>query len=175
MPDYNEIIRSLKAAASGVADMAKDFASTAGDKAKEVAGDASEKARAVARIAKLKIDIAAEKANAKDAYAEVGRLFFDATDKKNVPEPYIRAFDSVMLANAAIERMEAELSELRTVVNEPEDAEDAEDASFELIVNEAERAGSCCGDGAGSEESDITVEITVDEPEKDEPEDAPKE
>lgn len=169
MPDYNEIIRSLKAAASGVADMAKDFASTAGDKAKEVAGDASEKARAVARIAKLKIDIAAEKANAKDAYAEVGRLFFDATDKKNVPEPYIRAFDSVMLANAAIERMEAELSELRTVVNEPEDA------SFELIVNEAERAGSCCGDGAGSEESDITVEITVDEPEKDEPEDAPKE
>lgn len=172
MPDYNEIIRSLKAAASGVADMAKDFASTAGDKAKEVAGDASEKARAVARIAKLKIDIAAEKVNAKDAYAEVGRLFFDATDKKNVPEPYIRAFDSVMLANAAIERMEAELSELRTVVNEPEDAEDA---SFELIVNEAERAGSCCGDGAGSEESDITVEITVDEPEKDEPEDAPKE
>ena len=105
MADYNEIIRSLKAAASGVADMAKDIAATASDKAKEVAGDAGEMARAVARMAKLKVDIAAEKANAKDAYAEVGRIFFDATDKKNVPEQYIRAFDNVLLANAAIERM----------------------------------------------------------------------
>lgn len=153
MPDYNEIIRSLKAAASGVADMAKDFASTAGDKAKEVAGDASEKARAVARIAKLKIDIAAEKANAKDAYAEVGRLFFDATDKKNVPEPYIRAFDSVMLANAAIERMEAELTELRACLNEA----GVSDAAFEDIVDAAE---------AEAADGSIEVEITEDKPEE---------
>lgn len=161
MPDYNEIIRSLKAAASGVADMAKDIASTASDKAREYAGDAGEKARAVTRIAKLKLDIAAEKANAKDAYAEVGRIFFDATDKKNVPEQYIRAFDNVLLANAAIERMEAELNELRAVVNEPEEPEDA---SFELIVGETE-AEHTAGE---AEEPDITVEITVDEPDSEE-------
>ena len=167
MPDYNEIIRSLKAAASGVADIAKDLAATAGDRAKDIAGDAGEKAKAVARIAKLKLDIAAEKANAKDAYAEVGRLFFDATDKKNVPEPYIRAFDSVMLANAAVERLEAELEELRAVVNE---SGEPVDVSFECVVDEAERAG------AGDEDEDagegITVEITV---EKEPGEDAPQE
>lgn len=154
MADYNEIIRSLKAAASGVADMAKDIAATASDKAKEVAGDAGEMARAVARMAKLKVDIAAEKANAKDAYAEVGRIFFDATDKKNVPEQYIRAFDNVLLANAAIERMEAELNELRASMNE---AGEPVDASFEDVVDEAERAG------AGDEDESITVEITVEE------------
>ena len=154
MADYNEIIRSLKAAASGVADMAKDIAATASDKAKEVAGDAGEMARAVARMAKLKVDIAAEKANAKDAYAEVGRIFFDATDKKNVPEQYIRAFDNVLLANAAIERMEAELNELRASMNE---AGKPVDASFEDVVDEAERAG------AGDEDESITVEITVEE------------
>lgn len=167
MPDYNEIIRSLKAAASGVADMAKDLAATAGDRAKDIAGDAGEKAKAVARIARLKLDIAAEKANAKDAYAEVGRLFFDATDKKNVPEPYIRAFDGVMLANAAVERLEAELEELRAVVNE---SGEPVDVSFECVVDEAERAG------AGDEDEDagegITVEITV---EKEPGEDAPQE
>ena len=121
----------------------------------------------MARIARLKLDIAAEKANAKDAYAEVGRLFFDATDKKNVPEPYIRAFDSVMLANAAVERLEAELEELRAVVNE---SGEPVDVSFECVVDEAERAG------AGDEDEDagdgITVEITV---EKEPGEDAPRE
>ena len=167
MPDYNEIIRSLKAAASGVADMAKDLAATAGDRAKDIAGDAGEKAKAVARIARLKLDIAAEKANAKDAYAEVGRLFFDATDKKNVPEPYIRAFDSVMLANAAVERLEAELEELRAVVNE---SGEPVDVSFECVVAEAARAGGCYeAEDAGE---GITVEITV---EKEPGEDAPQE
>lgn len=159
MPDYNEIIRSLKAAASGVADMAKDIASTASDKAKDIAGDAGEKARAMARIAKLKIDIAAEKANAKDAYAEVGRIFFDAADKKNVPEPYIRAFDNVLLANAAIERMEAELNELRAAVNEPEDIGAA---PFEVIVGETEAEHAREVEGP-ADEPDISVEITVED------------
>ena len=45
MPDYNEIIRSLKAAASGVADMAKDLAATAGDRAKDIAGTPARRPR----------------------------------------------------------------------------------------------------------------------------------
>ena len=120
-----------------------------------------------ARRPRLKLDIAAEKANAKDAYAEVGRLFFDATDKKNVPEPYIRAFDSVMLANAAVERLEAELEELRAVVNE---SGEPVDVSFVCVVEEAARGGA--GDVDEDAGEGITVEITV---EKEPGEDAPQE
>lgn len=144
MADYNEIIRSLRTAANDIANKAKDFAAVAGDKAREVAEDAGDRAKNVTRIAKLKLDIATEKANIKDAYAELGKLVFDTMDKKEVPEPYVRAFDAILLSNAAIERMEAELKELS-----PED--EAEAAPFEVIVSETE-------DELGGE--DIVVEIT---------------
>ena len=40
MSDYSELIRSLKAAAGGFADIAKDLAGAAGDKARDLAGGA---------------------------------------------------------------------------------------------------------------------------------------
>lgn len=149
MSDYNDLIKSLKAAAGGFADIAKDLAGVAGDKARDLAGGAGEKAKALARLAKLSMELNAERDSLKDAYAEVGKLYFDTADKTNPGEMYVRAFDHVMLSLAAIERMETELTELRASLNEGA----GEDADFEDIVTAAE------AEAAGEDDS-IEVEIT---------------
>ena len=40
MTDYNDLIKSLKTAAGGFADIARDLAGAAGDKARDLAGGA---------------------------------------------------------------------------------------------------------------------------------------
>ena len=77
MSDYSELIRSLKAAAGGFADIAKDLAGAAGDKARDLAGGAGEKAKALAKLAKLTMELSTERDSLKDAYAEVGKLYFE--------------------------------------------------------------------------------------------------
>lgn len=152
MSDYNELIRSLKAAASGFADIAKDLAGAAGDKAKDLAGGAGEKAKALAKLAKLTLELSNERDSLNDAYAEVGKLYFETADKSDPGEMYVRAFDRVMLSLAAINRMETELTELRAGLTDG----DPEDADFEDIVS--------CSEAEAEE--DIEVEITEDKPEE---------
>ena len=153
MADYNELIRSLKAAAGGFADIARDLAGAAGDKARDLAGGAGEKAKALAKLAKLSMELNSERDSLNEAYAEVGKLYFETADKTAPGEMYVRAFDRVMLSLAAIERMEAELTELRACLNEA----GVSDAAFEDIVDAAEAVAA---DGS------FAVEITEDKPEE---------
>ena len=148
MSDYSDLIRSLKAAAGGFADIAKDLAGAAGDKARDLAGGAGEKAKALARLAKLTMELSSERDSLNEAYAEVGKLYFETADKSDPGEMYVRAFDRVMLSLAAIERMETELTELRAALNEGA----AEEADFEDVVT--------------ASEEDIEVEITEDKAEE---------
>ena len=148
MSDYSDLIRSLKAAAGGFADIAKDLAGAAGDKARDLAGGAGEKAKALARLAKLTMELSSERDSLNEAYAEVGKLYFEAADKTDPGEMYVRAFDRVMLSLAAIERMETELAELRADLKEGA----AEEADFEEVVNASEEG--------------IEVEITEDKAEE---------
>ena len=148
MSDYSDLIKSLKAAAGGFADIAKDLAGAAGDKAKDLAGGAGEKAKSLARMAKLSVELSSGRDSLKDAYAEVGRLYFETADKTAPGEMYVRAFDRVMLSLAAIERMEAELTELRAALGNS----GVVDADFEDVVSASE-------DG-------IEVEITEEKPEE---------
>ncbi len=60
-------------------------------------------------------------------------MYFESVDKRHPGEHYVRLFDQVMLCNAAIERMETEMRELKSVF-ESED----EEADFSVIVSEAE-------------------------------------
>ena len=150
MTDYNELLNSLKAAAGSAASMARDFAGTAGDKARDLAGTA-----VVGRMAKLRLELSSRRTELDEAYAEIGRVYFESADKKNPGELYVRLFDKVMLANAAIERIETELRELRAELGEQ-----ADEADFTAVVDNAEQ------EAAG----DIEVEITEESPETDGPE-----
>ena len=151
MSDYNDLLNSLKAAAGSAANIARDIAGTAGDKARDLAGNAGEKARAAARIARLKLDIAGKREELNKAYAEIGRMYFESADKRHPGDLYVRLFDQVMLANAAIERMETEERELRSVFES-----DAEAADFTMVV-------SAAADEAAAV-PDVEVEITEEAP-----------
>ena len=134
MSDYNDLLNSLKAAAGSAANIARDIAGSAGEKARDFAGSAGEKAKALAKLAKLSMELNSERDSLNEAYAEVGKLYFETADKTAPGEMYVRAFDRVMLSLAAIERMEAELTELRACLNEA----GVSDAAFEDIVDAAE-------------------------------------
>ena len=151
MSDYNDLLNSLKAAAGSAANIARDIAGTAGDKARDLAGGAGEKAKAAARIARLKLDIAGKREELNKAYAEIGRMYFESADKRHPGDLYVRLFDQVMLANAAIERMETEERELRSVFES-----DAEAADFTMVVSAAEDEAAA--------EPDVEVEITEEAP-----------
>lgn len=142
MSDYNEILKNLKEAVSGITEAAKGIANVAGDAAKGFAAEAGDKARSFSRVAKLKLDLVTEEENLKDTYAEIGKAFFDKADKRHPDEEFVRLFDSVMIARSKIAAIEDELKELRS-------AEGGEDADFESVVAEAEADG------------DISVEIVV--------------
>ena len=161
MSDYNELLNSLKAAAGSAANIARDFAETAGEKARDFAGSAGEKAKALARLAKLMRELRAQTAERDEAYTEIGRMYFEGADKKNPGELYVRLFDKVMLSNAAIERTETELNELRARLSEQ-----GIDVDFERVVEDAEAA-------AGDEEpaGDKVFEFSIYRDRKDEPAD----
>ena len=135
MSDYNELLNSLKAAAGSAASIAKDLAETASEKARDIAGNAGVKAKALARMAKLMREANAQRGELDAAYAEIGRVYFESADKKNPGELYLRLFDKVMLANAAIERTETEMNELRAQLSEQ-----GIDDDFSDVVDEAEAA-----------------------------------
>ena len=122
MSDYNELLNSLKAAAGSAANIARDLAETAG-----------EKARAVARLTKLYREVSAHRSERDEAFAEIGRMYFESADKKNPGELYVRLFDKVMLANAAIERLETEMRECAEALGEQ-----GIDVDFEEVVDSAE-------------------------------------
>ena len=150
MSDYNDLLNSLKAAAGSAANIARDIAGSAGEKARDFAGSAGEKAKATARIAKLKLEIAGKREELNKVYAEIGRVYFESADKRSPEELYVRLFDHVMLANAAIERMETEERELKSIFES-----EADEADFTMVVSAAEDEAA---------EPDGEVEITEEEP-----------
>ena len=156
MSDYSELLNSLKAAAGSAANIARDFAGNAGEKARDLAGNAGEKAKAAARIAKLSLELNGVRSNRDDAFTEIGRIYFEGADKKNPGDLYVRLFDKVMLANAAIERIETEMRELRAAFGDDAGADE-----FVSVVDSAE---------ADATDGDIEVEITEEAPEDDKPE-----
>ena len=152
MSDYSELLNSLKAAAGSAANIARDFAGNAGEKARDLAGNAGEKAKAAARIAKLTLELNGVRSDRDDAFTEIGRIYFEGADKKNPGDLYVRLFDKVMLANAAIERIETEMRELRAAFGDDAGADE-----FVSVVDSAE---------ADATDGDIEVEITEEAPEE---------
>lgn len=141
MADYNDLKQALKNTFNGVSGLARGIAAEAGDKA-----------RALSRIAKLSLDLNAERDNAKAAYAEIGKLYYE-TNKDEPGEFFIQLFDEVKLSGESIARMEDELAALKSGMGESCGC--ADDADFESVVCEAET-------DAAPDDDSIEVEITDD-------------
>ena len=124
------------------------FASKAADKAKDLAGTAAVKTKQLSRIAKLNMDISSRKDDMKKAYAELGRLYYEA--HHDAPDetcaPLCAEIDEAAAAVAAMEEEIAQIKE--TMAAEAE----AQDADLEEVVDATET------------EAGVEVEIQVEEP-----------
>ena len=130
------------------------------DSAKELAGKAADKAKSAARIAKLSMEINAEKDTIKKAYLEIGKLYYEM-NRDNPDGFFAQLCDEVTVANAEIAAKEAEIAELKE-----RGAGAAEDEDVEVEVTEEPIDEPCCCD-APKDES-CCCDEPADEP-KDEP------
>ena len=116
---------------------------TAVDAGKDLAGKAADKAKAGARIAKLSMEISAEKENLRKTYIEIGKLYYDThTDD---PEGFfIQLCDEVAISEKNIADKQTEIDELK-VGSAGEDVS----VEFESVVADEESAAGeepcCCG------------------------------
>lgn len=112
---------------------AADLALSAAEKARDLAAFAADKAKKASRAAKLKLEISAEKENIETAYAEIGKLYYEA--HKDAPEGFfLQLCEEISAAKAAIEAKEAELADLKSEI-----CEDVDDlCDFETVVSETE-------------------------------------
>lgn len=102
MADINEIKGAILNTLGTVAGKTRGFAEKAADKAKDVA-----------RIAKLNMELGAEKDTIEKAYLEIGKLYYET--RKNSPDGFfVQLCDEITLANENIAKILAELDDLKS-------------------------------------------------------------
>lgn len=129
------------------------FASKAAEKAKDAAVAAASKTKQLSRIAKLNMDISGQKDTVRKAYAELGKLYYEA--HHDDPElAMAQVCQQIDMANAAIAALEEEIASLKAAEDE-----EAVDADFAAVVDETE----------ADVEVEIREEPIVEEPVPEEP------
>ena len=118
---------------------------TAVDTGKDLAGKAADMAKAGVRIAKLNMEISAEKENLRQTYIEIGKLYYD-THKDDPEGFFIQLCDEVALSEKNIADKQAEIDELKA-------GEPCEDISveFENVVADEESAAADAAEEAGKD------------------------
>ena len=114
---------------------------TAVDAGKDLAEKAADKAKAGARIAKLNMEISAEKENLRKTYIEIGKLYYD-THKDDPEGFFIQLCDEVAISEKNIADKQVEIDELKAG-----DAGEDISVEFESVVADEESAAeepACC-------------------------------
>ncbi len=128
-------------------DRAGALAFKAAEKAKDLASVAAAKTKQVSRVAKLNMDISAQKDAIKKAYGELGQQYYQI--HKDDPEAALaevcRQIDE---ANAAIASLEEEIARCKA---DMEEADEAQDGDFSSVVDQTEA------------EADVIVQVVEEE------------
>ena len=121
------------------------FARFAAGKAKSAALFTAKKTKNISRIAKLNVDISAERDTIKQAYGEIGKLYFETHGSD--PESFF-AQPCMEIENAleAIAAMEAEIARLKT--EDLSETADSEGPELEVEIVEEDETGAANDDGA---------------------------
>ena len=97
------------------------LAQLAAGKARGAASAAAQRTRNVRRIARLNVDISAERDTIKQAYSEIGKLYFET--HREDPEPYFEQLcREIETCFEIIAAKEAEIVRLKTEEHAAEDA-----------------------------------------------------
>ena len=165
MADFASIKTKLLSSLDKAVSKTVDFAGKAADSTRDVAGKAAgatrdfaekaaDKAKAGARIAKLNVEISAEKDNMKKTFIEIGKLYYETY--KDAPEGFfIQLCEEIALAEQNIAEKQAEIEDLKTA-----DEDDSIEVEFEeLMADEECCCGCCCEEEAEVNEEDVEVSI----------------
>lgn len=137
MADINDIKGAVLNTLGSVADKTRNIADKAVDKAKDMA-----------RIAKLNMELNAEKTNIEKAYTEIGKLYYET--RKDEPDGFfVQICDEITLAKANIEKLLCELEDLKAGGCKEGNVEveftEVSDDEFEKPAEEPKAEGCSCG------------------------------
>ena len=105
MADFNEI-----------KDVVINTLGTVAEKTRSLAGKATDKAKDVTRIAKLNMELNSEKDSMQKTFAEIGKLYYETT--KDLPDRFfVQLFDEVALTIDNIDKLKAEIDEVKTGID----------------------------------------------------------
>ena len=116
------------------------------DSTKELAGKAADKAKSAARIAKLSMEINAEKDSIKKAYLEIGKLYYEM-NRDNPDGFFAQLCDEITVANAEIAAKEAEIADIKE-----NGLSGAADVEVEVTECGEPEADTCCCDEPKADE-----------------------
>ena len=112
--------------------------------------DVSGKVKETADVLKLRQKASVEKQRIRDAYEEIGRLYFKECEGKEVAPEYQQFFDTIAEASAAVAEFKSKIEELRNTKTCPEcGAEMDKEAAFcakcgaKMPEPEPEEKGEC--------------------------------
>ena len=149
----SEFKKKLFDTIGNVADKTKDIASKTADVTKDLTSKTADKARLLKKIAKLTLDISGQKDDIRDAYYEIGKLYY-AAHRDDAEEDFAFLCNGITEAMQDIEKKTEAINALKSRIAsgnyEDDDIEvDFEDVDYEEVVSASEGCSgncSCCND-----------------------------
>lgn len=108
---------------------------TVAEKTKTLAGKAADKAKDVSKLAKLNIELNAEKDTIQHAYTEIGKLYYET--RKNSPDSFfVQLCDEISLASENAAKLQVEIEELKAGIDPRSDKPNDIEVEFEEVTPE---------------------------------------
>lgn len=150
----SEFKKKLFDTIGNVADKTKDIASKTADVTKDLTSKTADKAKLLKKIAKLSLDISGQKDDIRDAYYEIGKLYY-AAHRDDAEEDFAFLCNGITEAMQDIEQKTETINALKSKIasgnyEDVDDIEvDFEEIDFDDVVSASEGCSgncSCCNE-----------------------------
>ena len=170
MSDMNNFKKKLFDTIGTVADKTRDIAAKTADMTRDLTAKTADKAKDLKQIAKLSLEISNQKDEIRDAYYEIGKLYY-AAHRDDAEEDFAFLCNGITDAMQAIEEKTSMINDLkaRIAADDYEEGDievELEEVDFDDVVSASEGCSgncSCC-----NEDDDICVTIKEEAPAEEE-------
>ena len=153
MSEMNNFKKKLFDTIETVADKTRDIAAKTADKTKDLTAKTADKAKDIKQIAKLSLEISGQKDEIRDAYYEIGKLYY-AAHRDDAEEDFAFLCNSITEAMQTIEQKTTMINDLKAKIaaNDYENGDievEFEEVDFDDVVSASEGCSgdcSCCND-----------------------------
>ena len=148
MSEMNNFKKKLFDTIGSVADKTRDIAAKTADMTKDLTAKTADKAKDIKQIAKLALEISNQKDEIRDAYYEIGKLYY-TLHRDDAEEDFAFLCNGITEAMQAIEEKTAAISELKAkIASDDTDTGDIEvefeEVDFDDVVSASEGCNNDC-------------------------------